>query len=423
VNTRTGQQSRDLPQEADDDISDSDLAGLTSQSNSRSGTSAGLAFGPNGTSESLANGHGIAGFGVSRRTGTPEPWIRKLADDGMSYFYYNKLDGQVQWTRPEVHVTQNNNESHLPPSLPPLTRLANGKRDSVYSDDSDVHPSDLVRPSGPQMPNGHAPETRDPPSRSIQDDSSAVDFTSAERIARSLQQALSPPPPDLITELSTLTKSAIHGVVKNIQLHGLARRPEEDRGMDDLLYGVVSSVRNLLYTSAVPTAQIPVNVLPRAIRDAAAPSIQAPLKSAHRKVTATLSRLVLSARAIQYDSGSLIADTLSRIEVDAEELERAVHSFVLEVQRTQLTELPGAKPLKRLRGVFSPTHLGLGLVGAGAAGRWKGFGWVKLDQAESEPRKVFNPEVIADLNFQLASVDDQCKNLVRALQTSDEHSG
>jgi son of sevenless-like protein len=250
-----------------------------------------------------------------------------------------------------------------------------------------------------------------------------MDFTSAERIARSLQQALSPSPPALIIEILGVAKSSIQEVVKNIKSHGLARRPEEDQRMDGLLYGVVSAVRNLLYTSAVPTAQIPTNVLPREIRDSAAPAIVAPLKSAHRKVTATLSRLVLSARAIQYDSGSVITDTLSRIEVDAEELERAVLSFVLEVQRPQHTELPEAKPLKRLHGVFLPTNLGLGLLGAGAAGHWKGFGWVHLNQTASEPHKVFSPEVISDMNSQLASIDDQFKNLVRALQTSDENSG
>ncbi|KAF8237166.1 ras GEF [Tricholoma matsutake] len=419
VNTRTGQESRDLPQEANDDISDSELAGLASQSNSRSGTNAGLAFGPHGTSEPFANGHGIAGFGVSRRTGTPEPWIRKLADDGMSYLYYNKIDGQVQWTRPEVHTSHDHTASHLPPSLPPTAQRTNGRRDSVYSDDSDVQPSGLVHRLGPQLPDGRTSETREHLSSPIQGDGSAVDFSSGERMAQSLQQTLSPPPPELITELSAVAKGAIQGLVRNIQLHGFARRPEDDHVLDDLLNGVVSVVRNLLYASAVPTAQIPANVLPQEVRDTAAPSIQPPLKSAHRKVTATLSRLVLSARAIQYDSGSLIADTLSRIEVDAEELERAVLSFVLEIQRMQHTEFLG-KSLKRLHGVFLPTNLGLGLVGAGAAGRWKGFGWVHIDQPPSEARKVFNPMVISDMNSRLTSIDEQFKNLVRALQMSED---
>ncbi|KAJ4464228.1 hypothetical protein C8J55DRAFT_530429 [Lentinula edodes] len=31
---------------------------------------------------------------------TREPWIRRLADDGLSYYYLN-VDGGVPWTRPE----------------------------------------------------------------------------------------------------------------------------------------------------------------------------------------------------------------------------------------------------------------------------------------------------------------------------------
>jgi son of sevenless-like protein len=44
VNTQTGQHSRDLPQEVDDENPEGDLAGLT-QSSSRFGTSAGLGMG------------------------------------------------------------------------------------------------------------------------------------------------------------------------------------------------------------------------------------------------------------------------------------------------------------------------------------------------------------------------------------------
>jgi son of sevenless-like protein len=341
----------------------------------------------------------------------------------MSYFYYNKLDTRVQWTRPEAHDTPALSQTNtVPPPLSPKVRQTNGSRDSAYSDDSDVQPSNPVRTSGPQPSNGHISQTREYPS-SIQDDNSAADFTTAEQIARSLQQALSPPQPELITELSAVAKGTIQDVVHNIQLNGLARRPDEDQKLNDLLHDVVLAVRNLLYTSAMPIAQIPTNVLPREMRDTVASPVSPSLKSAQRKVTATLSRLVLSARAVQYDSGSLITDTLSRIEVDAEELERAVLSFVLEVQRTQHTGVLGTKPPKRLTGVFSPANLGLGLVGAGTAGRWKGFGWVFLDQTTSPPTKVFNSAVIFDMKSQVASVDEQFKKFARVLQTSDESSG
>ncbi|GLB38510.1 putative guanine nucleotide exchange factor for Ras-like small GTPases [Lyophyllum shimeji] len=420
VNTQTGQHSRDLPQEADDEISDSELAGLASQSSSRSGTSAGLAFGLNGSLSASSSMQDIAGFGIPRRTGTPEPWVRKLADDGRSYYYYNKIDGRVQWSRPEAPAEVQKAPSQSSSSSPSRSRQANSsKRLSVYSDDSDVQPVELS--TRKPITNGHASkESQARPSGKAQP---PLDYTTAERIARSLQQAVAPPPPELVTELSALTRAAIQAVVNNIQLNGLARRPEEDRDMDGLINNVVLSVRNLLYVLAVPTTQIPKDVLPREVRDLPAPNVQLALKPAQRRVTATLSRLVLSARAMQYDSGSLIADTLSRIEIDAEELERAVLSFALEVQRMEHTSaLPQPKPPKRLHGVFGTANIGPGLVGAGSAGRWKGFGWVPLDDAQASSMRVFGPEVITDLKSYLANLDVQFRYLLRALQTSDQSS-
>ncbi|KAK7056677.1 cell division cycle-related protein [Paramarasmius palmivorus] len=399
VNTRTGQQSRDLPQEADDETSDSDLAGLTSQSSSRSGTSAGLGFSVDTIDQQRPNG-AAAGFGLLRRTGTPEPWVKKLADDGMSYYYLNTQDGQVQWTRPEPsHVDPQPSSTSYPsnnPSAQSSSRTSpqvNGaRRTSVYSDTSDVHPADpdTARPHVNGFTNGrHAPTKPSEPQLTI-----------AERIAQSLQQALAPPPPELITDLSASAKASIHAVVENIQSSSVKRHPEDDQRMDDLIHSVVLAVRNLLYISAVPTGQIPTNVLPPDARDwKQHSSSHSPLKPAQRKVTATLSRLVLSARAIQYDSGSSVADTLNRIEVDAEELERAVLSFVLEVQRMQHSgaDGPALPPMKRLRAVFGTANIGLGLPGAGAAGSWKGFGWVSLDDEACAPQKILRPEVVEEV--------------------------
>ncbi|KAF9464143.1 ras guanine nucleotide exchange factor domain-containing protein [Collybia nuda] len=428
VNTKTGQHARDLPQEADDEVSDSELAGLTSQSSSRSGASASLAFGPNATVDEAANDYEIAGFGIPRRTGTPEPWVKKLADDGMSYYYYNKHDGKVSWTRPEapsVPPTLQNSASESSLSSSQSRRPNANSRLSAYSDDSDIHPIEPLRIARGQTNGDPSPEARNPLLKGVPNEHTILEYEAAERIARSLQQALSPPPPELVTELSAATKAAIQAVINNIQLIGLARRSEEDRRMDDLIFGVVLAVRNLLYVSAIPTTQIPVSVLPRELRDAAAAAAASsgpsPLKPAQRKVTATLSRLVLSARAMQYDSGSVMADTLNRIEVDAEELERAVLSFVLEVQRNQHTARPDANPLKRLHGVFSAADIGLGLVGAGAAGCWKGFGWVSLDDRHS-PRRVLGPEAITEMNSYLESLERQFTDLVRALQVSGEGS-
>ncbi|KAJ6557299.1 ras guanine nucleotide exchange factor domain-containing protein [Mycena vulgaris] len=424
VNTKTGQHARDLPHEGDGDTSDSDLAGLASQSSSRSGTSTGLGL-SNGLSQGSREMTSAAGFGLLRRTGTPEPWVKKLADDGMSYYYYNKADGSVQWTRPEPTYTEDrsipssttrpptNNNSNLTPTirpLPPTSRTPpKVSRLSVYSDDSDIQPLDPDRP----RENGfHRPPPRSP-----------VDVK---------METLAPAPAELVTDLSAVTRGAIQAVIENIQSEGMERRAAagmgrrvlgEDRRMDELVSGVVLAVRNLLYVSAASTGQIPPNVLPRSMRNTKPSSTASPLKPAQRKVTATLSRLVLSARALQYDAGSTVTDTLDRIEVDAEELERAVLSFVLEVQRVQHSSpnVPDLKSLKRLHGVFTTANIGLGLVGAGAGGSWKGFGWVS--RAENDgPREVLSADVVAELGAYAQELDRSFGSLEQIARASDENS-
>ncbi|KAL0573470.1 cell division cycle-related protein [Marasmius crinis-equi] len=405
VNTKTGQHSRDLPQEAEGDTSDSDLAGLTSQSSSRSGTSAGLGYStePFNPLQQQQAGN-PAGFGLLRRTGTPEPWVKKLADDGMSYYYYNKEDGTVQWTRPELSPngprasTPQAYANNSTPQPPQRTQNINGtRRLSVYSDTSEIHPDpDTARPHINGFHNERSSEQTPTPIAKPEE----LELTSAERIAQSLQQALAPPPPDLITDISASARASIHAVVDNIQSTATNRTADDDRRMDDLIHSVVLAVRNLQYVAAVPTGQIPSNVLPRDARDLKLPSSNSPLKPHQRKVTATLSRLVLSARAIQYDSGSSSPDTLNRIEMDAEELERAVLAFVLEVQRMQHSgpDGPVLPPTKRLKAVFDTANIGLGLPGAGAAATWKGFGWLSMDDEQKAPQTVLRLEVIDEVS-------------------------
>lgn len=53
-----------------------------------------------------------ASFGLFRRSNTPEPWTRRLADDGLSYYYLNKADGRVMWTRPEPEIESQEEGNH-----------------------------------------------------------------------------------------------------------------------------------------------------------------------------------------------------------------------------------------------------------------------------------------------------------------------
>ncbi|KNZ81298.1 Cell division control protein 25 [Termitomyces sp. J132] len=415
VNTQTGQRSREAP-ELDDEISDTHLAGLTSQLSSRSGSSAGLVFGLNGSSEFDSTMQDLTGFGVPRRTGTtPEPWVRQLGDDGRSFSFYNKVNGQVSQTRPEAPP-----RASFQASSPPQQRSTNGdQRLSVYSDDSDVHPREPL--SHRSTTNGYPAKLISKPKARPVKERVLPDSTTAERLAQALQQRIATPHPDRATEIDELTSAtnlAIDAVINNIQMNGMARRAEEDRKMNDLIYNIVLMVRNLLYILATPAFQIPSNVLPREVRNIPLP-LQSPLKPVQRKVTATLSRLVLSTRALQYDSGLVLADTLSRIEVDAEGLKKDVAAFVLQVRRLEhSSELPHPEHPKRINGVFSTMNIGLGLVGAGTAGRWKGFGWIRLDDGQASSQRALGPEVISELRQYSTDLNTYFQDLLPALQTS-----
>lgn len=430
MNTQTGQISRDLPVEADETASDGDLSGLASSITSRMGTSASTGFGA-----SLVS----AGFGVSKHTEIPEPWVRKLADDGMSYYFTNNQTGEIRWSVPEAEVPARGEHSRAPTnsssasyntvahhrlradssvSLSRQGSESSADHTSLYSDDSDTllmmerDRNGSVSVTGKLVTNGHEALDWDHSASpdGEEEDRPGIELTTAERAAKSLQLALSPPSRESLIDLSAAARQAIMTVIEGIQVNDVTRFMENDVTLDNLVYTVVISIRNLLYVSAAPAGHIPSTVIPgaRGVRDRRdTTASQALLKPAQRKVTATLSKLVLSARAIQYNSGSSIIDTPIRIAGDAEELERAVAAFILEVQRSHNQQIHSSAGLKRLRGVFSTSHIGLGLVGAGAAGSWKGLGWVSLEETDDAPGRILGTEVVAELRTYILQVQER----------------
>ncbi|KAF5318244.1 hypothetical protein D9611_014672 [Ephemerocybe angulata] len=415
VNERTGERARDIPRESEDEASDGDLAGFTSESSARSTTSVNIPFTLNGSSDassSSAHTRSTADTVPTVPTSrTPEPWVKKLWNDGSSYYYYNTVDGTSQWTRPLA--TTNGTPSGINgTSLGPESSSANNRL-------SLRNQSVRLSPAGCES--GKAREERRPKD---QNQAQGIELTSAEKIAQTLQQVLEPPPPEAVTDLAAVARSSIQAVVDNIQTNNTYREPDDYAHLDDLVSHVVYAVRNLLYITAIPTGHIPSSVLPRGGRDPRSQASQSsPLKPVQRKVTATLSRLVLSARAMQYDSGSQLADTLNRIETDAEELERAILSFVLEVQRTQHNAEPSSpERRKRLQGVFSTANIGLGLVGAGAAGSWKGLGWVSLENEAAAPKKALEAGVVAEIGGYLSQLQDTIAGLSHALRVVNDGS-
>lgn len=384
-----------------------------------------------------------AGFGIPQRTRTPEPWSRRLADDGLSYYYLNKLDGSVSWTFPAAtstaassvddHYGGSASGSYVSSSRMRSDSAVSRRersysttdRGSNYSDDSDVQPvqrsraqssaSALKSPNGSQ-PNGsiaHAPQSV----------SSVPELTPAEQLAKVLQRALSSNPPETPHELQDHVQEAIAAVVDFLQSTSHARRPEHTREVNSRVLNVVTTVRNLLYVTATPTGHIPSHLYPRASSHearsaAAAQSLQTHLKAAHRKVAGTLSKLVLSALAMQYDPALSVGDKPNRMESDAAELERSVVAFVGELLRYQKEHPPKSEP-KRLHGVFTPNNIGPSLPGAGSAGDWKGFGYVTAVQDRRSPRRVLDADVVVELKSVATSMERLLTGLLVTWRTGD----
>ncbi|KAH8998550.1 ras GEF [Lactarius akahatsu] len=386
VNTQTGQHSRDLPIDAGDF---SDVEFRTSTQPLRPD----IAVEPYDRSNGPQNGR-IAGFGLPKRTGTPEPWVRRLADDGLSYFYLNKLDGSVQWTLPEsspaIHVnghtpTPSQSDSVVPIGPQPLSRnrsdsvyARTGNNDggtgdgNVYSDDSDVETPDKFGDFSIPSP---------------------------------------PPPPDSVTVLSALTRQSVAAIVTAVQSHDSPNRPLAQASLENRIADSVIAIRHLLYISSPPYGHVPSHLYPR---DGSASSssipqlLQAQLKPAQRRVTATLSKLVLAALAAQYDTKSFTSEVSERMETDAAELDRALVTFVMEVQK--INDQVPHEPSKRLFAALLPTNVGLGLMGAGAAGGWKGFGWVRID-AQRQPRRDLSADVLAELKIAITQLEEKLVDL------------
>ncbi|TFY69536.1 hypothetical protein EVJ58_g335 [Rhodofomes roseus] len=356
VNTQTGQQSRDLPQEVEYDP-DADMAALGPQTSSRAGTSAGLGL---ASADVQDNGYGAAaGFGVPRRSRTPEPWMRRLADDGLSYYYVNKLNGEVSWTPPE--------------STPP-----------------------------------HAQQ---------------IFLTPPEHLAKRLQHALVPPAPESPMDLSSQVREAIAAIVEHLQTVA-PRHSEQFEEVDQRVLEVVSTVRNLLYVTATPSGHIPSNLYPRDGQDprpsSTGQSLQAHLKAAQRKVAGTLSKLVLSALAMQYDPGLQNGDKPNRLESDITELERAVVAFVTDMHNFQEQNARGQPlPTKRLFGVFSTASIGLGLPGAGVGATWKGFGYVAMDATGQPPMQVLSANQVSDMKTAVKSLSEALGGVTMLLKRPD----
>jgi son of sevenless-like protein len=307
----------------------------------------------------------------------------------------------------------------------------------VYSDDSDIQPREgdgIVRhrllqqhPDGNEIP-GLSRHDQEGHRYNNSEDSSNVQ--KAEQSARLLQQQLAPPDPEPIELLAELTHDAIIAVMSAVDVNGLPRNANQDLEVEQQVSSVIVAVRNLLYVSCALSGSLPNTINERSSdpnASAVAQQLQAQLKNSQRKVTATLSKLVLSARAVRYRRELMSGDLLIRVEQDARDLQRAVDSFVAEVQkqysRTEIQQLHERVGRKRLRAVFGLSHLGLGIPGAGVAGSWKGFGFINYDEGVGLPRRSLCEETLLEVQSLADTLADKLQNYCSAYSQDNATAG
>ncbi|KAH8104489.1 ras GEF [Cristinia sonorae] len=452
VNEQTGQHSQDIPHEPEDER---EAMAAISTSNSHASPGSIGAFATASPVRPVQDASAVAGFGLPRRTRTPEPWVRRLADDGMSYYYVNTVNGQVSWSPPTAELDEvpppayssgtpqsavnGNGRLYNASSLASVPETGRLRSDSAMSsstrsrsdstayasspqsDDMDMFPIQRNRGESSASVSASRPGTGNTRLEPVQNGNNArtrVSLTPAEQMAQALQKALAFPPPESPVDLSDHVREAIDIVVEYLQSTGSSRSTEEAREVDSRVLDVVATVRDLLYVTATPSGHIPSHLYPRSPDGRGGLSnqaLQSHLKASHRKVAGTLSKLVLSALAMQYDPVLSVADKPNRMESDATELERSVAAFVVEVQRfREQNGLSQTQDMKRLRGVFATANLGHGLPGAGVGGNWRGFGYVPIEDvtALKPPTKTLTGDVVTMLKLSAGTIETKLRGLM-----------
>lgn len=444
ANTVTGQLSRDLPFDTEDETFDCDLAGLTSsQSSSRAGTGAGLGFASYGDVDTVND--------PSQSQLNPVEPARP--PNASSSHYPNNLNGaltapaksspSILAALPPGRTRAQTDSSTLPPnrhtyrihsglSGSPTNQVLKRSFTTRESSFTSVQMSLSSMDQDPCLFSySHRPHVARQGSRSheiatlpilpqVQELPPDEDPSHLLTAVPSLEEVLSPRPPELISELLDRSQQAIRSVITHLQQFGIPRIADDEVIVDNLINAAIASVRDLLYVSGPSFGQIPSHLVPKGLQDQQSTSTASHtlLVPAQRRAIATLSKFLLSARAILNDGPWRASDSIGNLATDATELERSVVDFVSITQSCRSNELDCDKGPKHLQGYFSAPHAGLGKAGAGAAGAWKGFGWVTIDGNEEAPRRSLDNTVLNDIVGLVLQVQDKSNEFIEGLRAS-----
>lgn len=398
-------------------------------------------------------------------------WIKKMTADGTGVFYENLRTGERSWDPPAgrggassspIRGRNSVSEASLlsawteRPSAAGDDTASMGKTDtlrriSVYSDDSALD-VDFGRDSVARREGKGKEVARTDENDSPHDKRKTKHKT---RKGSSTAQLLDPLPPPLVSELEVLVTVALQELINAAGIGGMVRRsgshsnPVEERERLAVLGdGVVNAVRTLLHASGVLEQPLsssafashsPINEIVGAFsrNPALSPAIQAELRPFTRRVTSTLSKLVLSVRAVwgiletaaadqvlDEDDGLGDAEDLARrdqareqilaewtrmretrfeteaklrseVLAGARDVQSNVLAFLNEFERLVGDEmaatggptLPRAllRAPKALQGSLRTNAAALLLPGGGFGGNWRGNGFVTLPTPNSTP--------------------------------------
>ncbi|KAF8333499.1 ras guanine nucleotide exchange factor domain-containing protein [Cantharellus anzutake] len=411
-NLQTGEEARDLPSENHSEVHD---AVDTEQAT------------PRGWPTSYDT------LGHSSRSVDPEyestHWVRRLADDGVSVYWYNVHNGEISWAQPSVQISQ-------PRSAAQHAFGLNGDVEDGYQALRRGFTQDLfgLGDTADKVLRGSSIYSDASDIQSLADasfDNDHVDLATAtfgvgdvlpqtalaERNTRDLQTKLAPTSSEALVTYSNAAREAIREVTAiGAAYNGQDSSPTNNATLVmDRVTEVVLAVRNLLYISGTLASPLS-SLMPQTVE--AAESVRSPmleLKPLQRKVTATLSKLVLSARANKTNSAWTLSEAGPRVDYDAAELDRAVVTFVTEVQLQT-----AQSRVKRLRGVLEsaegPGGVGLGSFGGGLGGHSKALGFVPAE--DSSERQVLGRNLSSEFKALRARVAGSLLCLDEVVRTS-----
>lgn len=415
ANTVTGTLSRDLPRDSDD----GDLVGLTAlQSSSRSGPGDGLGFVPvNNTVDfprDATNPLRIDSSVTERKTDSlslSAPALQ-VSDTHQTLPFLPDPDMTASRPRANTDLASSNGHSNRVPGVLFDSLTAQLRHRSHSASD----PSHLSLHQKNISSDRHASRLKESIRFSDVPDYQDPQTPSPRPSTVATLQPLTPPAPELVSELLERARHCIHSVILHLRQFGIPQVTSDEEIVDNLICAAITAIRDLLYVSGPSFRHFGGR---RADRGASNAS-QTPLVPAQRRAVATLSKFVLSARAVLNDGPWIASDDVSQLSSDAEELERSVVEFVSIAQGVRSQ---GSVGPRRLHGYLTAPHADLAKAGAGTAGSWKGFGWVDIEDHEDPPQRNMSTATLNEFVNHISRVQERLSTLTEVVRATRPGKG